>query len=62
MVSSIIGLILVGIISVGLVSVLLFMWYVAIYTKDKVLLSVAILLTVILGLIGIGSVLNYFGL
>ncbi len=62
MVSSIIGLILIGIISVVLVSVLLFMWYVVIYTKDKVLLSVAILLTVILGLIGVGSVLNYFGL
>lgn len=62
MISSIIGLILVGISSITLVALLVFMWYVAITTKDKVIISVATLLTVILVLFITGSVLNYFGL
>lgn len=62
MISSIIGLILVGITSITLVALLIFMWYVAITMKDKVIISVATLLTVIIGLSIIGSVLNYFGL
>ncbi|AAX92459.1 hypothetical protein TwortDSMZ_198 [Staphylococcus phage Twort] len=62
MISSIIEFIVISIISVVSVGVFGFMWYAVFYTKDKVLLSVAILLTVILGLSGLGATLDYFGL
>lgn len=62
MISSIIGLILVGITIAVLVGLLGFMWYVAITTKDKVIISVTTFLTVIIVLFIAGSVFNYFGL